>query len=165
MAISGSNILDGGWSSYLYDKILCRHGSLNVDTDKVFRSAVLEFKHVLPQHQWITSAMIMAILKESNLHTRIRVITSDNGGEMLRYHLNHTLSFSLPASHHWHVRCVCFIIINWRLFDATDIIKRVIDMVRKILKTIRGSCTLCASSTKTCACSASMITQAKCVQP
>jgi hypothetical protein len=55
----------------------------SIDADWKLRSAVLEFIYFPPPHnQFSTSELVLAVLKNYNLSTKIRAVTTDSGSEM-----------------------------------------------------------------------------------
>jgi hypothetical protein len=133
-----------GWSSRIMKgyMVVTVHW---VDETWSLKNAVLEFKYFpRPHNQHTTSDLIISILKEFNLHTRVRAITSDSGGEMVpamklvQSYLNRDLSASICYNVDFHMRCVCHVI-NRAVVDATALIKREVGMLRDLLKMIRGS--------------------------
>jgi hypothetical protein len=107
------------------------------------KSAVLEFKYFPPPHnQETTFDLIINVLKDYNVSSRVKAITSDSGPEMpgamrrVRDALN--AEFKLYLNEDYHVRCVCHVI-NRAVVNATAVIKKEVEMLREILNSIRGS--------------------------
>jgi nucleoside-triphosphatase THEP1 len=116
-----------------------------IDEDWAIRHAVLEFTYFpRPHNQETTSALIISILKEFNIHTRVRAITTDSGGEMIpaidrvRRHLIDNLAVNVGTSENFHIRCVCHVI-NRSVVDAIGMMKSEVGKIRNLLKLIRGS--------------------------
>ena len=114
-----------------------------IDKNWILRSTVIEFTYFPPPHnQWTTSELLLSILKDLNLATRIRATTTDSGGEMpssMRHvaaKLNEEFNVKLESD--WHVRCVCHII-NRAVKDCEAIVKPVVEKIRSLLKMIRVS--------------------------
>ena len=114
-----------------------------IDKKWVLRHSVLEFKYFPPPHnQFSTAQLMMSILKEFSLETRVRSITTDSGSEMapameqVRLWLNDDRSMGLEAS--WHVRCICHII-NRCVVDAQNTVQSEVTKIRSMLKAIRIS--------------------------
>ncbi|OAE27781.1 hypothetical protein AXG93_2167s1100 [Marchantia polymorpha subsp. ruderalis] len=117
-----------------------------VDENWNLRSTVIEFVYFPPPHnQWTTSELLLSILKDLNLATRVRAVTTDSGGEMppaMRHvaaKLNEEFDAKLESD--WHVRCVCHII-NRAVEDCGTIVKPVVEKIRSLLKMIRVSAVL-----------------------
>lgn len=73
------------------------------------RSYVLEFRYFPPPHDtWSTLELIYNVLRESNLHTLARAVTTDSGSEMppvMRItSLRLQREFSVQIGNEWHVR-------------------------------------------------------------
>jgi hypothetical protein len=91
------------------------------------RSSVLEFRFFPSAHNDVTtSELLNIILRDYNINTRIRAITSDSGSEMapamnrLRDQLNK--EFNLRLTESFHIRCVCHVM-NRAAVDAERVIK------------------------------------------
>jgi hypothetical protein len=102
-----------------------------VDETWCLKNAVLEFKYFLrPHNQHTTSDLIISILKEFNIHTRVRAITSDSGGEMVpaiklvQSYLNSDQATNICSNADFHMRCV-FHVMNRAVVDSTALIKRI----------------------------------------
>ena len=113
-----------------------------IDTDWKLRSAVLEFIYFPPPHnQFTTSELILSVLKNYNLNTKIREVTTDSGSEMppamnhVRGELNQQLELKLTGD--WHIRCVCHIM-NRTVIDCGNLVKIEVEKVRIMLKTVRN---------------------------
>jgi hypothetical protein len=114
-----------------------------IDSDWVLRDAVLDFKYFpSPHDQWTTSELILDILKEFHLMSRIRAITNDSRSEMapamkrVRDFLNNENQLYLEED--WHVRCIWHII-NRAIIDATDLMTEEIANLRQLLKLARNT--------------------------
>lgn len=117
-----------------------------VDENWNLHPTVIEFIYFPPPHnQLTTSELLLSILKDLNLATRVRAITTDSGGEMppaMRHvaaKLNEEFDAKLESD--WHVRCVCHII-NRAVKDCEIIVKPVVEKIRSLLKMIRVSAVL-----------------------
>ena len=107
-------------------------------------NAVLEFKYFpSPHNQFTTSDLLLSIMKDYNIQTRVRAITTDSGSEMapavelIRQQLTTDLQMDLdPES--YHVRCACHII-NRAVVDASEVVQDEMAKLRTLLKTIRLS--------------------------
>ncbi|BBN01618.1 hypothetical protein Mp_2g08860 [Marchantia polymorpha subsp. ruderalis] len=118
----------------------------SVDKNWNLRSTVIEFIYFPPPHnQWTTSELLLSILKDLNLATRVRAVTTNSGGEMppaMRHvaaKLNEEFDAKLESD--WHVRCVCHII-NRAVKDCETIVKLVVEKIRSLLKMICVSAVL-----------------------
>ena len=136
-----------GWSSRVMRgyMVVTMHW---IDTEWNLRSAILEFKHFPPPHNQITTTdFVCSVLKDFNVHTRVRAITSDSGVEMppamdrVRCYLNESWSLHLNDANDFYIRCVCHFI-NRAVVDASELVKKEVDMLRVIVKTIRSSALL-----------------------
>ena len=117
-----------GWSSRIMKgyMVVTLHW---VDENWCLKNAVLELKYFPgPHNQHTTSELIIAILKEFNIHTRVRAITLDSGGEMVpaiklvHSYLDQVSATNVSNAIDFHMRCVCDII-NRTVADATTLIK------------------------------------------
>jgi hypothetical protein len=107
------------------------------------RSSVLEFRFFpSPDNAVTTSELLKILLRDYNIHTQIRAITSDSGSEMalamnrLRDQLNQ--EFNLRLTESFHIRCVCHVI-NRAAVDAERIIKDRVGKVLELLKVVRAT--------------------------
>ncbi|PTQ26406.1 hypothetical protein MARPO_1944s0001, partial [Marchantia polymorpha] len=114
-----------------------------IDEEWKLQSVVLEFCYFPPPHnQHTTSDLILSVVKDYNMWSKIKAITSDSGGEMppamviVRENLND--QYSLRLEDGFHIRCICHVI-NRVVCDATHFIKKEVQMLRQILKAVRGS--------------------------
>ncbi|BBN03751.1 hypothetical protein Mp_2g26060 [Marchantia polymorpha subsp. ruderalis] len=114
-----------------------------IDEEWKLQSVVLEFRYFPPPHnQHTTSDLILSVVKDYNMWSKIKAITSDSGGEMplamviVRENLND--QYSLRLEDGFHIRCICHVI-NRVVCDATHFIKKEVQMLRQILKAVRGS--------------------------
>jgi hypothetical protein len=103
---------------------------------------VLEFTYFPPPHnQWTTSELLLTVLERYNLHTKIRSVTSDSGGEMppAMRHVAKKLNddFLCRLGEEWHIRCVCHIM-NRAVNDCQAMFKEEVSKLRAMLKTVRG---------------------------
>ncbi|BBN20791.1 hypothetical protein Mp_zg01480 [Marchantia polymorpha subsp. ruderalis] len=114
-----------------------------IDEEWKLQSVVLEFRYFPPPHnQHTTSDLILSVVKDYNMWSKIKAIISDSGGEMppamviVRENLND--QYSLRLEDGFHIRCICHVI-NRAVYDATHFIKKEVQMLRQILKAVRGS--------------------------
>ncbi|BBM98871.1 hypothetical protein Mp_1g16840 [Marchantia polymorpha subsp. ruderalis] len=126
-----------------------------IDEEWKLQSVVLEFRYFLPPHnQHTTSDLILSVVKDYNMWSKIKAITSDSGGEscqwrrvsddcggesvvaamvIVRENLND--QYSLRLEDGFHIRCICHVI-NRAVCDATHFIKKEVQMLRQILKVV-----------------------------
>jgi hypothetical protein len=114
-----------------------------IDSDWVLCDAVLDFKYFpSPHDQWTNSELILDIVKEFNLTSRIREIIADCGSEMapamkrVRDFLNNENQLHLEE--YWQVRCIWHII-NRSSIDATALMTEEIASLRQLLKLARNT--------------------------
>jgi hypothetical protein len=92
--------------------------------------------------------MVLSILKEFDISTRVRAVTTDSGSEMpaAMKHIREELKslYKLRLDEDWHVRCVCHII-NRAVVDATKLIKDEVSILRYLLKIVCNSTKVRAS--------------------
>jgi hypothetical protein len=131
-----------GWSSRIMRGyfVVTLHWICN---DWRLRSSMLEFRYFPSPHNAVTtSELLNMILRDYNIHTRIRAITSDSGSEMapamnrLRDKLNQ--EFNLRLTESFHIRCVCHVM-NRAAVDAERVIKDEVGKVRELLKVVRAT--------------------------
>ncbi|PTQ43663.1 hypothetical protein MARPO_0023s0007, partial [Marchantia polymorpha] len=114
-----------------------------IDEEWKLQSFVLEFCYFPPPHnQHTTSDLILSVVKDFNIWSKIKAITSDSGGEMppamviVIENLNDQYSPRLEDG--FHIRCI-YHVINRAVCDATHFIKKEVQMLRQILKAVCGS--------------------------
>lgn len=114
-----------------------------IDEEWKLQSVVLEFCYFPPPHnQHTTSDLILSVVKDFNIWSKIKAITSESGGEMppamiiVKENLND--QYSLLLEDDFHIRCICHVI-NRVVCDATHFIKKEVQMLRQILKAVHGS--------------------------
>lgn len=115
-----------------------------IDGKWKLQSSVLKFCYLPPPHdEYTTFESILSVLKEYNVATKIKTITSDSGSEMspatgiLRRTLNDEYGRHFDDEA-FHIRGVCHII-NRAVVDATSLIRKEVDMLPQLLKVVRGS--------------------------
>lgn len=92
-----------------------------------------------PHNHDISSDLILSVMKDFNMSTKMKVVTFDSSGEMwpamiiVRHNLNDQYFFCLEYD--FYIWCVCHII-NCVVCDVTQFIKKKMQMLRQILKSV-----------------------------
>jgi hypothetical protein len=80
----------------------------------------------VPHNQWTTSELILDVIKNHNLQTKLAAITTDSGAEMApaMRHVKDALNrdYAIGLTSGYHIRCVCHII-NRAVVDASALFK------------------------------------------
>ena len=82
-----------------------------IAADWKLRSCLLDFVYFPPPHnQYSTSELILKVLTDFNVHTKVRAITTDSGPEMgpAMNHVRKALkdNYGIDLDGNWHLKCV-----------------------------------------------------------
>jgi len=110
------------------------------------KNAILEFMYFpLPYTEWSTSELVLSVIKDFGLQSKIRAITTDSGSDILsamtRVKGEFHKDFGLNLNEQFRVSCICHVI-NDSVGNCMKLIENQVVALRNLLKVVRSTLSL-----------------------